>query len=89
MLNPAGRTPFAHSFLSEDHYYQEDHRGSRYELRRLGRRFQLERRIGEDRFFEPHGFWGLYMARVAHPDYRGIWKGLAPMRFVFGGDKKR
>ncbi len=86
LLNPTGRTPFAHSFLSEDLYYERNQEGSRFSLRRLGRRFQFERRIGEDRY-RPHGFWGMYMSRIAHSDYRGIWKGLAPMRFVFDKDK--
>jgi len=88
LLNPAARTPFAHSFLSEDLYYQADQQGSHFTLRRLGRRFQFARRIGKDRLFKPHGFWSLYMTRVANPEYRGIWKGLAPMRFVFDGDKQ-
>jgi len=88
LLNPAGRTPLANTFLSEDRYYQGDVNGEHFSLRRLGRRFQVERRVDDDRKFEAHGFWGLYMSRVAHPDYRGIWRGLAPMRVVFGRDKK-
>jgi hypothetical protein len=88
LLNPAGRTPFANTFLSEDRYYQTDVKGEHFRLRRLGRRFQMERRLDEDHNFEAHGFWSLYMSRVAHPDYRGIWRGLAPMRVVFGGDKE-
>jgi hypothetical protein len=88
LLNPEGRTPFANSFLSEDRYYKEDVNGTNIRLRRLGRRSRVERRLDDDHSFEPHGFWSLYMTLVAHPDYRGVFRGLAPMRVVFGADKE-
>ena len=79
LLNPDARTASANTFLSEDLYYTRDHSCPGFEVRRLGRRFQEERRIGQ-MIYRPHGFWAVYMSRVAGEDYRGLWRGLAPMR---------
>jgi hypothetical protein len=90
LLDPAAGAPFARKFMCEEQYYREDQaHPPLFDLRRLGRRFQEERHVGKDAFsqqvYRPHGFWSIYMSRVAHPDYQGVWKGLAPMRFLFRG----
>lgn len=90
LLDPGPSTPFAKQFMNEEKYYSEDEaHPPLFDLRRLGRRFQKERHVGKDAFsqqiYRPHGFWSIYMSRVAHPDYQGAWKGLAPMRFLFRG----
>ncbi|HEV2989067.1 MAG TPA: hypothetical protein VG759_11555 [Candidatus Angelobacter sp.] len=52
-----------------------------FALRRLGRRCQYDRQA--DTRFRAHKFWSAYMSRVAAPDYRGPWWGLAPLRADF------
>lgn len=87
LLSPNARTDSANTFLSEDRYYSCDHDCAAFRARRLGRRFKQERRVGNSSY-APHGFWATYMSNVAGPEYRGPWRGLAPMRIQFRDGEK-
>lgn len=73
--------------MNEDAYYQADRTSQNLVWQRLGRRFQFLRKVG-DKHYQPHKFWSVYMDKVANPNYRGEWKGLAPMRLAFKNGKQ-
>jgi hypothetical protein len=60
-----------------------------FSLHRLGRRWQFNREFGPDTVFRAHKFWSAYMSKVAGVDYRGPWRGLAPLKARFHDDPQQ
>jgi hypothetical protein len=82
-LLPASLSEFGAGFLHPDCYYSADQTHECVTLKRLGRRSLAARTGLEGKELTPHRFWSVYMSKVAGPDYRGFWNGLAPMRLAF------
>lgn len=98
----ASLTGFARSFMSPEKYYQSDPEPPNsqpagngqsaapqisYSLHRLGRRCQYDRQSSTRA--RAHKFWSAYMNKVSHEDYRGPWRGLAPLRAAFKDTPQR
>jgi hypothetical protein len=100
----ASLTDFAKSFMSTEKYYQSDPEPPQpspppqgngqggapqitYSVHRLGRRCQYDRQSSTRA--RAHKFWSAYMNKVAHEDYRGPWRGLAPLRAEFKDTPQR
>ena len=100
----ASLTDLAKSFISPEKYYQSDPEPPQpsqqpagngqaaapqitYSLHRLGRRCQYDRQSNTRA--RAHKFWSAYMNKVAHEDYSGPWRGLAPLRAAFKDSPQR